>query len=63
MPEEVGGLGDLEEESVLKQHVAVGIGERSQVIVLAGKLAVELCERAAQYLSNLLAVLYEWDLT
>ena len=58
MPEEIRGLGDLEEEAVLEQHVAVLVGERTQVVVLAGELTLEFLERAAQHLSNLLAVLF-----
>lgn len=57
MPEEVGGLRDLEEEPAREEHVAVLIREGSEVVELSGQLALELLEGAAQDFSNLLSVL------
>ena len=57
MPEEVGRLGDLEEETTLEEHVAVLVREGTQVIELSGQLSLELLEGPTQHFSHLLSVL------
>lgn len=58
MPEEVRGLGDLEEEAAGEEHVAVLIGQGAEVVELPGQLALELLEGPAQDFSDLLPVLF-----
>lgn len=57
MPEQVGGLGDLKEESARQEHVAVLVGQRAQVVELSSQLSLELLEGPAQDFSDLLSVL------
>lgn len=57
MPQEVGGLGDLEEESARQKHVAVLVREGTEVVELSCQFALELLEGPAQDFSDLLSVL------
>ena len=57
MPEEVGRLGDLEEEAALQKHVAVLVGQSAEVVVLSGQFPLEFLERPAQHFSHLLSIL------
>lgn len=58
MPQKVRGLGDLEEEAAVEEHVFVLIGQGAEIVELSGQLTLELLEGPAQDFSDLLPVLF-----